>query len=136
MSPLEKVTLWNRYGYEAIFGNTDADEVEAEHEDPDYEFGREGFEQFVRNHDFLGQNFLTDPNEAFYHSIELMSVWQRISDLKCFGYPYHKMVHKHGDWFIESNGDSHGIDWQDPRGEAFVFVEVEPFTITGYKIDN
>lgn len=137
MSPLEKVTLWNRFGEAAIYGPDYISDLEYEEdEDHEYSFGKELLDQFTAKHEFLGNRFHADPNEPYYQGINFMSVWKRKSDGKCFGYQYWESIHKHGEPYIESNGDSHGIDWQDPRGEAFVFVEVEPFTITGYKFDE
>lgn len=68
-----------------------------------------------------------DPKEDYYQGISVMTVIRRKSDGQLFGYKYWKPIAKHGEDYLEPNGDDHGFDFGD-----YVFLPVEPFTITGY----
>lgn len=85
-----------------------------------------------------------NPNEDYYQGIEVMVVIRRKNDGQLFGFSYWTPISKHGESFVESNGDSFpelefdvpdDFDWNNGYyPEPFVFLPVEPFTITGYKI--
>jgi len=89
--------------------------------------------------------WMANPNEDFYQGIEVMIVIRRKSDSRLFGFNYWTPVSKHGEAQVESNGDSNGFDWDIPDDydwnedyypNPYVFLPVEPFTITGYKIEG
>jgi hypothetical protein len=88
-------------------------------------------------------HFLADPTESFYQGIEVMAVIKRKSDGRLFGYQYWTPVSKHGEAMVESNGDQNGLKFDVPDGfnwdedyfpMPYVWLPIEPFTITGYKI--
>lgn len=90
-----------------------------------------GVEEFKASYDSMvpeaGYHH-ADPNEDYYQGINVMAVIRRKSDGALFGFPYWTPIAKHADPYIEGNGDKFDRDWDD-----YVFVPVEPFTITGYK---
>lgn len=88
-------------------------------------------------------HFMADPNEDFYQGIEVMSVLKRKSDGRLFGYKYWTPISKHGESSVEPNGEDNGLEFEVPDGfnwnedyypSAYVWLPIEPFTITGYKI--
>lgn len=87
--------------------------------------------------------FFANPTDSFYQGVEAMRVIRRKADGVLFGFPYWKPIAKYDEYEIDGNGDQHGLkfdapddfDWDnDYYPEPFVFLPVEPFTITGYKI--
>jgi len=88
-------------------------------------------------------HFMADPNEDFYQGIEVMAVIKRKSDGRLFGYQYWTPIAKHSETEIEPNGEQAGVPFELPDGfdwnndyypSAYVWLPIEPFTITGYKI--
>lgn len=85
--------------------------------------------------------WMANPNEDFYQGIAVMALIRRKSDGRLFGYEYWTPISKHGEPFVESNGDKHGFDYDIPAGfdwdndylpNPYVFLPVAPFTIIGY----
>lgn len=101
-------------------------------------------------------NFLANPDEDWYQGIAVMAVIKRKSDGRLFGYEYWTPIAKYGDAHYEANGGDHGFlsPWDDAytpvgfEGEepvakhadgdeddptyVWVWLPVEPFTVTGY----
>ncbi|KQO98407.1 hypothetical protein [Leifsonia sp. Leaf264] len=88
--------------------------------------------------------FLADPNADFYQGLDVMAVIRRKSDGRLFGFKYWTSIAKYPDTSIDPNGEDHGFefdfdsaanhDWEkDHIASVYVFLPVEPFTITGYK---
>ena len=95
--------------------------------------------------------------EDYYQGVNVMAVIRRKSDGRLFGYQYWTPIAKHGDSHYETNGTEHGFpcQWDDeavalafegeepalpdrdgPEDDPFdvwVWLPVEPFTITGYR---
>ena len=105
----------------------------------------ESGQQFLDEFEFIKPvgYFLAEPNEDFYQGINVMAVIKRKADGKLFGYEYWTSVSKYGEAMIESNGEKHGFDFDIPPNfdwnndyypGVFVWLPIEPFTITGYKI--
>lgn len=91
-----------------------------------------------REYDFVGK-FLCD--DDFYQGLNMVSVIQRKSDGMKFGYQWWDDISKHGDSFVEANGDEFGLecdtdaddfDWDTDYVSYYVFEPVEPIIITGY----
>lgn len=87
--------------------------------------------------------FFADPADSFYQGVNAIAVIRRKSDGTLFGFQYWTPIAKYGEPSFEPNGDDHGLEFDVPDGfdwendyypEPFVFLPVEPFTITGYKI--
>lgn len=99
--------------------------------------------RFKDEFEVLGDEFMSDPNESFYQGISFITVIKRKRDGRLFGYVFWRPVAKHAEPYLDNNAEEHGFDWEVPDGhdwdedyypEAYVFLPVEPFTITGYQI--
>jgi hypothetical protein len=101
-------------------------------EDHKYDDGYDeaALQQFLADYECLGSQFPGNPNEDYYQGMSFTTVYRRKSDGKLFGYTYWQMGGKYGEPFYEANGEEFGFDDYD----TYVFQEVEPFTVTGYKI--
>lgn len=84
--------------------------------------------------------------EDYYQGMRVMAVIRRKTDDRLFGYPYFDDISKHGESHYEPNGSENGFDddyldaWcveggdgEDDLNEVYVWLPVEPFTITGYR---
>lgn len=87
-------------------------------------------------------HWLADPNEDYYQGVNVMSVIRRKSDGRLFGFQYWTPISKHGEASIEFDAEKHGFNYEIPEGfdwdndylpSPYVWLPVEPFTITGYK---
>lgn len=82
-------------------------------------------------------------NEDFYQGLNMITVIRRISDGKLFGYSWWDDISKHGESYIESNGDEYeeleqdtdveGFDWDRDWISYYVFQPVEEYSITAYR---
>jgi hypothetical protein len=78
----------------------------------------------------------------YYQGLDFMALIRRKSDGRLFGYPYWKPLAKHADEpDVEPNGGDHGFEpefnadyTEYTFGPHWVFLPVEPFTITGYRV--
>lgn len=99
-------------------------------------------ELFETDFEVVSGHHMADPKESFYQGVEFMSLIRRKSDGRLFGYPRWEPVAKHAEApDVEPNGDDHGLEstWNDDytdyvTGPFWVWLPVEPFTITGYRI--
>lgn len=100
-------------------------------------------DKFLEQFDVVGSELFGDPDEDFYQGIKFITVIKRKSDGRMFGYEHWEPVAKHADPELEPNGEEHGFDWDIPDNfnwdddyfpNVYVFLPVEPFTITGYQI--
>lgn len=91
-----------------------------------------------REYEMVGQFLESD---AFYQGLCKITVIRRISDGKLFGYSWWDDISKHGQSYMESNGDEFGLecdtdvddfDWDD-FVSYFVFEPVESYFITAYR---
>lgn len=120
--------------------------------EPDEETGQEGIATYVL-YDVLGPNdgedatpFLEEfdidptkyvhPNTDFYQGVEFVRVITRKSDGRKFGYQYWADISKYGEAYPESNGEEHGFEWDEERGEAWVWLPVEPSTNPTYVFES
>lgn len=93
--------------------------------------------EFLSQFEIVGR-FMGNPKEHFYQGIDWVMVIRRKSDGRLFGYTYWRPVAKHSDdAYLEENGEEFGL--QPPYEEdnycpIYVWLPVEEFTITGYKI--
>ena len=136
MAENEMLILWDSVGRNAVYGEKPEyfeDYDEEEGDEVDFEKLKETYANFREQYELLGYKFLGDPKEDFYQGHKYTTVYKRISDGALFGFTYWQGGGKYGEAWIEPNGDDFGIGWDDPRGSAYVFLPVEPFTITGYK---
>lgn len=98
------------------------------------------FEPLVNPHTHY---WLGNPEDTHYQGLDVVAVIRRLSDGRLFGFQFWKPVSKHGEAYVEGNGIEHGFDWEIPDGykwdedyypDTYVFLPVEEFQITGYKI--
>lgn len=87
---------------------------------------------FEENFEHVTTFALGDPDEDWYQGVSATAVIRRKSDGKLFGYPYWTSISKHGEPYIQDNGEHHGFE--DSEAAVYVWLPVEPFTITGYKV--
>ena len=87
----------------------------------------------IDSHDYMAE-------ENFYQGISFTRIITRKADGKQFGFTYWRDISKHGESYVEPNGEEHGIEWDIPYGfdwdtyfSVYVFTPVETFTITGYR---
>lgn len=78
----------------------------------------------------------------FYQGLNMVTVIRRLSDGKLFGYFWFDDISKHGESYVESNGEDFGLkgyddsgdfDWDNEYVSYYVFEPVEPFDIQGYR---
>jgi len=119
--------------------------------------GTTGYEQFKELFELVkdgGDNSHHLAAEDYYQGLTVMTVIRRKSDGRLFGYCWWDDISKHGSSQYESNGDEHGFEWDedvrfaqdsadaddegddddsDGANSVYVWLPVEPFTITGYR---
>ncbi len=92
-----------------------------------------------REYDYINA-FLEDND--FYQGLNMITVIKRKSDGELFGYSWWDDISKHGESFIQSNGDEFGLecdtdiegfDWDTDYVSYYVFEPVEPFSILAYR---
>lgn len=92
-----------------------------------------------RTYTYVGE-FLND--EDFYQGLNKTTVIRRDSDGVLFGYFWWDDISKHGESYVESNGDEYGIecdyhaddfDWENDYVSYYIWVPVEEFAIKGYR---
>ena len=107
--------------------------------------GTPGIEEFREQFEIVKGTHLA--KEDYYQGLRVMALIRRRSDGRLFGYEYFDDISKHGDGtFNEPNGDKHGFDYDesletepgedgetDDMNEIYVWLPVQPFTITGYR---
>lgn len=82
-------------------------------------------------------------NDDFYQGLNMTTVIRRISDGKLFGYQWFDDISKHGEAYIEPNGDKYGFEgyneeqdnW-DTYVSFYVFEPVEKWAYEGYRISD
>lgn len=79
----------------------------------------------------------------YYQGLAFMSLIRRKSDGRLFGYPTWRPLAKHADTGdVDPNGEDHGFEYEFDTdynvigGEIYVWLPVETFTITGYRIKD
>lgn len=103
--------------------------------------GSDHVDKFNELFEDVGQ-FPGDPGEDYYQGMSFTRVIRRKTDGRLFGFTYWEDISKHGESFVESNADEHGIkvqydaDWEPIGGEPFVFLPVTEFKITGYTTEE
>ncbi len=74
----------------------------------------------------------------YYQGLDFMALIRRRLDGALFGYPRWRRLAKHYDEECEPNGEGHGFedDWDSGAEHVgvYVWLPVETFTITGYRI--
>lgn len=78
----------------------------------------------------------------YYQGMDFMGLIRRKSDGRLFGYPYWSSPGNDGvETQLDPNGDDHGFEStynddysENLTGPFWVWLPVEPFTITGYRI--
>jgi hypothetical protein len=92
-----------------------------------------------REYDYVGK-FLE--NDDFYQGLNMITLIRRKSDNALFGYSWWDDISKHGESYIESNGDNYGLecdtsaddfDWDTDYVSYFVWEPVEEYPIKAYK---
>lgn len=115
------------------FGYPDSEELEAAEA------------SFLEQFEVVGPRLMGDPREDFYQGVTFISVIRRKADGHLFGYEHWEPVAKHAEGDLTPNGDDQGFEvewdttpdrdgWWDEIPSVFVWLPVEPFTITGYSI--
>jgi len=117
--------------------------------------GTPGIEQYKEQFELVkdgGNNNRHLAAEDYYQGLTVMTVIRRKSDGRLFGYSWWDDISKHGESSYGSNGDEHGFEWDDEvrfasqetadeddeedsdgANSVYVWLPVEPFTITGYR---
>lgn len=113
----------------------DADAYDLIYEMSEYNTDRAG-----REYDMVGQ-FLAD--DDFYQGLNMVTVIRRRSDGKQFGYFWWNDISKHGESFVEPNGDEYGLEgYCEADGDWNTFVSfyvwepVEEYSIKAYRSSN
>jgi hypothetical protein len=104
--------------------------------------GDEGWDEFCELFEIVegpGGTWLAA--EDYYQGLTAMALIRRKSDGRLFGYPYWDDISSHGSSYHQANGYAHGFgdEWDEVLSDAdlqsvYVWLPVEPFTITGYRI--
>lgn len=92
--------------------------------------------EFYENFEIAG-TYLAD--EDFYQGLNKTTVIVRNSDGKAFGYSWWDDISKHGESYVECNGDERGFETEytedyETIASYWVWLPVEPFNITGYSV--
>ena len=107
--------------------------------------GTPGFDEFNELFEIVKGTRLA--KEDYYQGITVMALIRRRSDGRLFGYERFDDISKHSkNSFHEANGDEHGFQYDealevetdadgetDDMNEVYVWLPVQPFTITGYR---
>ena len=107
--------------------------------------GTPGIEEFNERFEIVKKTHLA--KEDYYQGLTVMALIRRRSDDRLFGYERFDDISKHGNAsFHEPNGEQHGFDYDeslevepdedgetDDMNEIYVWLPVQPFTITGYR---
>lgn len=104
----------------------------------------ENIADFEAAFEIVSGHHMADPKESFYQGVEFMALIRRKADGRLFGYPYWKPVAKHAEAEdVGPNGEDHGFEatfnedyTEYVDGPYWVWLPVEPFTITGYRIET
>lgn len=83
-------------------------------------------------------------DDDLYQVAHMITVIKRKSDSRLFGYSWYQAVDKHGEDYMESNGDEYGLefegdtdaedfDWDNDYPSYFVFVPVVENHIVSYR---
>jgi hypothetical protein len=72
-----------------------------------------------------------DPQEDYYQGMTFATVYRRKSDDKLFGFSYWEPVSKHGEAYFDANSEE--FDITDANYDTYVFTEIEPFIVQGYR---
>lgn len=84
-------------------------------------------------------------NDDFYQGLNKITVIRRKSDGKLFGYSWWDDISKHGQSYMESNGDEYGIecdtsaddfDWDNDYVSYWVFEPVVEASLVIYKYED
>ena len=92
--------------------------------------------EFYENFTIVGE-FLAD--DDFYQGLNKTTVIIRNSDGRAFGYSWWDDISKHGEPYVECNGDENGFeseytdDW-DTVASYWVWLPVKAFTIPAYEV--
>jgi hypothetical protein len=110
--------------------------------------GTPGFDEFSELFEIVKGAHLA--KEDYYQGITVMALIRRRSDGRLFGYKHFVDISKHSKNSLhEANGDEHGFEYDeslevdpgrhvapddvDDLNEVYVWLPVQPFTITGYR---
>lgn len=76
-------------------------------------------------------------DDDFYQGLNMITVIKRISDGKLFGYSWWDDISKHGEAYMESNGDEFGLDAYESEDGWYTYYVFEPvhqnYDIVSYK---
>ncbi len=130
ISENDRVIIYDEFGEEVAYNDLDINYAEGEDKEELLAF-LEIFEVVTNGN---GTNeFLSSETSSYGEGLEVMSIIRRKSDGRLFGYEHWS---NGGYSSIEPNGDEHNIAHEgsdDDYSEAYVWLPVEPFTVTGYK---
>lgn len=126
-----KVSLFDDLGEEVIYGtlvspNTSWSDVP-----------KENIKGFFDKFDVLEEKFPGNSKEDYYQGMNFTRVIREKATGDLYGFTYWEDISKHGEPFVEANGDEHGydFDWDDDYyPEVFVFLPVREFSVKGFEV--
>lgn len=94
-----------------------------------------------RGREYIGVGYFLE-NDDFYQGLNMITVVRSKLDLKFYGFSWWDDISKHGEAYIEANGDEFGLecdtdaedfDWDEDYVSYYVFEPVVYNPIPGYK---
>lgn len=121
----EEIRLSSGVGDSAVYG----EDYFSDYYDEWSEREQAEADKFLAEFEFLGERFPGNPAEDYYQGMNFTTVWKRKSDQKKFGFTYWESIAKYGEKYIEPQ------EYDDENDEGiFVFKEVVPFVVQGYRV--
>lgn len=101
------------------------------------EVPQEIIKSFFEKFEVVKGKFPGNPEEDYYQGMEFTRVIRDKDSGNLYGYTYWEDISKHGETFLESNGDEFGydFDWDDDYyPSVYVFLPVREFSVKGFEV--
>lgn len=125
-----KVVLFDDLGSEIIYGVLEPTSSWSE-------VPQEIINSFFEKFEIVKGKFPGNPEEDYYQGMDFTRVIRDKDSGNLYGYTYWEDISKHGESFLESNGDEFGydFDWDDDYyPSVYVFLPVREFSVKGFEV--
>lgn len=125
-----KVVLFDDLGSEVIYGVLEPTSSWSE-------VPQEIINSFFEKFEIVKGKFPGNPEEDYYQGMDFTRVIRDKDSGNLYGYTYWEDISKHGESFLESNGDEFGydFDWDDDYyPSVYVFLPVREFSVKGFEV--
>lgn len=101
------------------------------------EVPQEIINSFFEKFEVVKGKFPGNPEEDYYQGMDFTRVIRDKESGNLYGYTYWEDISKHGESFLEPNGDEFGydFDWDDDYyPSVYVFLPVREFSVKGFEV--